>query len=130
MKPTKLMAWGNPLLHVNQVVCKPTKDTADPGGPSICSRTKAPHTMLDGTVKVKAQPTKRSDRKTGADNKTQKKFMTSVAEPYLEKVCTHWRALMVINDGLRNEQMTNEEAERQPFNVPGSHFPELGQEEV
>ena len=32
MKPTKLMAWGNPLVHLNQVVCKAARNEADPGG--------------------------------------------------------------------------------------------------
>ena len=130
MKPTKLMAWGNPLLHLNQVVCKATKNEADPGGPSVCPKTNAPHTMFDGTTKVKPQPIKRSKQKSQTDVKPKKTFMTHVAEPYPEKLCTHWSALMVINDRLRNNKMTLDDAKQTPFNIPSFYFPELGQAEA
>ena len=130
MKPTKLMAWGNPLLHLNQVVCKATKNEADPEGPSVGSRTNAPHTVLDGTTKVKPQPIKRSKQRSRTDVKPKKTFMTHVAEPYPEKLCSHWSALMVINDRLGNNKMTLNEAKQSPFNIPRSYFPELGQAEA
>ncbi len=130
MKPTKLMARGNPLLHLDQVVCQAARNEADPGGPTVCSRTNAPHTMLDGTARVKPQPIKRSKQKTQTGIKPEKKFMTHVAEPYPEKVCSHWSMLMVINDRLRNNKMSLDEAEESPVNIPRSYFPELGQAEA
>ena len=88
------------------------------------------HTMLDGTVKVKPQPIKRSKQKPQIVVKPKKTFMTHVAEPYPEKLCTHWSALMVTNDRLRNNKMTLDEAKQSPFNIPKFYFPELGQAEA
>jgi len=85
--------------------------------------------MLDGTAKVKPQLIKRSKQKTQTGIKPEK-FMTHVAEPYPEKLCSHWSALMVINDRLGNNKMTLNEAKQSPFNIPRSYFPELGQAEA
>ena len=87
-KPTVLMAWGNPLLRLNQVRCDSTRQKE---GPSICSRTQRPHTPLDGTRTVRSAQLLGKPGKNGTKKGT-KQFLTSVAEACPKKICDHLSA--------------------------------------